>query len=259
MPSVKHIAKARQRYAMVPVLDEDGNQKTVPVINAKTGQPKTARGGRPVTRKLTREDRDNPLPPRHCDYPACPEPDKVIAIGTPFKCLSIKQQFGGRELFRHESCPSWNPWEYSNSLSARISQIQSMDLGSDGWEGEDDPGAAAEEVASAIEELADEKEEAGQNMEDGFGHETSASAELKETAEGLREWASQVRDVTLPDFPDDQCLECEGTGSIGDGDEATDCEQCGGEGTAEPSEEQLDAWREEAEQAIQDELGNSPV
>lgn len=246
MPTVKHIAKARQRYEMVPVMDpETGKQKEV-AVNKSDGTPKLAKGGRPVTRKITKTDETKPLPPRKCDYPACPQPDKDIAIGTPFKCLSIKQQWGGRELFRHEGCPTWQQWEYSDSLSAKISRIQSASLDPDNWESEDDARGAAGEIADQIEELADEKEEAGQNMEDGFGHATSASDELIEQSEAIRSWGEEVRDVDLPEFPEADPGDC-------------DDKDCGLDHTEVPGHEQLDQWQQEAEQAIRDALDNSPV
>jgi hypothetical protein len=235
MPSIKHIAKARQRYEMVPVIDpESGQQKTVPV-NRPDGTPKTDKRGNAVTRKVTQADLTKPLPPRRCDYPSCPEPDKVIAIGTAFKCLSIKQQFGGRELFRHETCPAWQPWEYSSSLSARISQIQSYALDSAGWETEDDAKSAAEDAASQIRELSEEKGEAADNMESGFGHETEQSQELRQTADDLESWASEVESaldsVSFPDAEDDNM----------------------------PTNDEMEQWRDEAQQAIQYALDNSPV
>jgi hypothetical protein len=229
---------------MVPVLDEDGSPKTVPVM--KNGKPQLAKGGRPITRKVTEVDKSKPLPPRHCDYPSCPVPDKVIAIGTPFKVISIKRQFGGVEYFRHEGCPSWQPWEYSDSLSAKVARIQNMPLSCDDWDDEEQAKEAAGEVADAIEELAEEKEESAQNMEDGFGHETEQSAELRETADSLRSWAEEVRDVDMPDFPEADPGDCSDP-------------ECRLDHTEVPGEEQLDQWRQEAEQAIRDAMDNSPV
>jgi hypothetical protein len=236
MPTIKRIAKARQRYEMVPVLDDDGKQKEVPVVNQKTGQPKMAKGNRPVMRKLTVADQSRPLPPRKCDYSACPEPDKNIAIGTPFKCLSIKQQFGGRDLFRHDGCPDWQQWEYSNSLSARISQIQSTVINPGGWEAEDDPKSEAESIAEEIRGLAEEKNEAADNMESGFGHETEQSQELSEIADNLESWADDVANACDSlEFPE---------ADVTPDDEMADA---------------MEAWREEAQQAIQDALDNSPI
>ncbi len=107
------ISAARQRYEMVPVLDENGNQKTVRTA-------KKDRRGNPVMRKLTVADHTKPLPPRKCEK--C---GSELEIGKPFRVVSVKTQRGGYDRFRCMNCPVWQPWELSNSLSARCQQIQS--------------------------------------------------------------------------------------------------------------------------------------
>jgi hypothetical protein len=257
MARARIISKARQRYEMVPVLDEDGKQKEVPVTRAD-GTPKmTRRGSQPIMRKLTMPDKTRPLPPRQCERCGA-----ELSIGKPFRVISIKRQVGGTDRFRCMSCPIWQPWEVSNSLSARVQQIQAADF--DVSEVEDESGAqdAATVLADQIRELAEEKAESAQNMEDGFGHATSASDEIREQAEQLESWAGEMEGLSFEDPPDTDCTECEGQGKIidpGEPDDPTDCSACNGTGEREVPDEEWDEWRESVRQVIQDALDNCPI
>lgn len=267
MARVTHVRRAQQRYATTPVLDEQGQPKRVPVFRKGTDQPRTNKHGRAQTMLVTRQDREHPLPPYTCD--ACHQP---IEVGTPYKWIAPKSgPYGGRRLNRHEGCPTWNVWEYSSSLSARTAQIAY-----DFWttfdaadaESTDDIESMLEDCASEIEALAEEKRESATNIEDGFGHPTSASEELEQVADDLDSWAEEVRSADLPEFPDQcsecdgegkaQCETCEGTGTS-DGDEEGNCTPCDGtgevdceacEGTGEPSEEDKGNWLDEVREAV---------
>lgn len=236
MPRVTYVKAAQQRYQMVPVTGEDGQ----PVRTEVAGR--TAKSGRQVSRRQTRPDLDKPLPPYTCDY--CHEP---IAIGTPYKHISPKSgPYGSRKLTRHGGCPTWQPWDYSNSLSARLSKI-AHDFDS-AVDDASDPGAvesAQSEAADAARELAEEKRESAQSIEEGFQHPTSQSEELNDTADQLDEWANEIEGISVPDFPEPEETDCESC----DGEPGTkDCEDCAGEGTytpEEPADEQVDEWREE--------------
>lgn len=271
MPRVNYVAKARQRYAPKPIIDPaTGQQKRVPVM--KNGKQVTDKRGKPVTRKLSEPDLEKPLPLRECDAPGCPEPDRIIQVGTPFKWIAIKRAYGGIEKYRHKDCPTWQVWEYSDSLSARISRIQ-HDAGLDLANADDEDGFtdACSSAADAIRELADEKEEAGQNMEDGFQHETEQSAELKDIAEQLREWADAVESaygdsgIDEPEPEPEECRNCGGTGKVETDESAPElenCEECGGTTqvtSEEPTEEQMEDWRQEVRDALQEVIDNSPI
>jgi hypothetical protein len=69
MPRVTVVKHAQQRYETVPVLDDRGQPKVVPVM--RNGVQRTTKRGRPVTMRLTREDRTKPKPNLRCDFPAC--------------------------------------------------------------------------------------------------------------------------------------------------------------------------------------------
>jgi hypothetical protein len=107
MARITHVKRAQQRFKTVPVLDDAGNQKSTPVMLLRGAElgvaelvQKTTKDGRPIVRKLTIEDPDQPLPPEECDF--CHEP---IAVGTAYKYTA-----GIIRRTRHESCPTWPPF-----------------------------------------------------------------------------------------------------------------------------------------------------
>lgn len=239
MPKVTHVKAARQRYVMVPVTDESGNQ--VQTETTRKTRAKPGRDSHAITRRQTRPDLGQPLPPRNCG--SCGKP---IAIGTPYKWMAPRSgPFGGRKLYRHESCPAWQHWEYSDSLSAQLAHV-SFDF----WNalGNAEDAAGVTEVlgnaASEIREIAGAKRESAQNIEDGFQHPTEQSEELNQIADDLDSWADEVENADVPEYPepeeDTPCGDCDG--EAGD----TGCGTCHGKGTYtpdEPTEEQADEWR----------------
>lgn len=223
MPRVNHVKRAQQRYATKPVIDPaTGEQKRTPMMNSRTGEQKVTKSGRPVFLRITERDLDSPKPMPRCDYPQCAHEDREIAVGSPYKWI---QPSGGAMRSRHADCPSWNVWEYSSSLSARIAEIQHGTA--DSIESVEDAEAWAADKAQEIRDLAEEKRESAQNMEEGFGHETSQSQELNETADQLEEWADEVENVDLPDEPED--------------------------------EDERDAWLDQLHEALDEALNNSPL
>lgn len=223
MPKITYVMKAQQRYQTVPVIDpETGEQKRSPVMR-KDGTPKTTKSGRPITLGITARDISRPKPLFKCDH--C---GKEIQIGTPYKHMTPKSgPYGGRTLTRHAGCPSWQSWEYSSALWARIEQIQ-HDFQT-AMEGALDPDAvtdALSDAAQAVRDLSEEKRESADSLEDGFGHSTYQSEELNQTADDLEGWADEIENADVPAIEDYPCSECDGEGEI-------DCEYCGGDGTDE--------------------------
>lgn len=272
MARITHVKRARQRYETVPVLDDQGEQVIIPVTN-KDGSPKTDKHGRQITIRKTTEDLTKPLPPRTCEH--CGEP---IEVGTPYKHVTPRSgPYGGQQRNRHETCPTWQIWELSNSWSARAAQaVDGFDGAyfTDEATGPDDIDTS--EVADAIRELAEESREAAENIRDGFGHDTWLSEEADSRADELDQWADEVENVDLPDLDDPEevaCPECEGEGRVenpdydaddedSDEEEEIDCPDCDGTGRVEGeehTEEQLNDWRDEAAAAIDDVLGACPV
>lgn len=260
MPKVNHVKRAQQRYATKPVIDPaTGEQKVTPMFNSRTGEPKLTKHGRPVVLRITERDLERPLPMPKCDAPECTQPSREIAVGASYKWI---EPSGQRIRNRHATCPTWKQWEYSSSLSARIAQIQ--DEGPGDFESAEDAQEWASNKAQEIRDLAEEKRESASNIEDGFGHATSQSDELNETADNLESWADEMDSVDLPEFPEveeQDCEECNGTGQIDGDEEPTACETCGASGhvVPDPTDDEMQEWADEVRSALEDVLGNSPV
>lgn len=241
MARITHVKKAQQRYKTVPVLDEQGEPVRTPVMR-RDGTQKVTKRGRPVFMSKTVADKSQPLPELSCDYPGCSINGGKIAVGSSYKHITPKSgPYGGRQRNRHAEHPNWRIWEYSSSLSARIAQI--IDGAETSIPGEateaSDYESVLESAADEIEGLAEEKEEAATNIEEGFGHETSSSADRREEAESLRDWAEELRGVSFDDPPE----------------EPEDDED---EGAVETYESEMEDWRETCSSVVEDALGNSP-
>lgn len=284
MARITHVKSARQRFATVPVIDPaTGEQKQTPVmVNRKVRQEngeyisvpqqKVTKKGRPVFMKVTESDKSQPLPNLSCEK--CKQ---EIKVGDPYKHVTPKSgPYGGRTRRRCASCPTWEPWDLSNALWARIQQVisQAQEAVEDGKAGHDSDAvrSAMEEAAQGIRDLAEEKSESAQNMEDGFGHETEQSSELREQGEQLEQWADEIESAEIPDFPEEpegeqDCDKCSGSGEIdepeteeSDGD-TVECAKCSGSGRVEATEitdDQASDWETEVESGT-DILDNSPV
>jgi len=282
MPRVNHVKKAQQRYKTVPVLDADGN----PTYRVLQRARPTKRGATETRQRVTVADKTQPLAPLRCDFPGCHTGS--IEVGEAYKWIKPKSgPYGGSQRNRHEAHPSWHPWEYSSSLSARTAQISHEaweTFNAAEFETDDDVKSVLSDVAEQIRELAEEKREGAQNIEDGFGHPTSQSEELEGIADELDTWADDVENVDVPELPEpDQvdCAECEGEGSTeagcddcqatgvientegevtgecstcgGVGQIVTECATCEGSGQVdgeEPTEEQMEAWNDEVQEAF---------
>lgn len=198
MAKITHVKSARQLYKTVPVLNPDGTQKTTPVLKAD-GTQKTTKTGKPVFMKVTVADKSQPLPPRTCEECRLP-----IEVGTSYKHVTPKSgPYGGTTRYRHATCSDWQPWDLSGALWARVAQIvhdaEAMEFTED-MEVEDME-SVMDDAVTAIQELAEEKRESAQNIEDGFGHATTASEELNEVADELENWASSMESYDFPEKP----------------------------------------------------------
>lgn len=180
MARVTHVKSARQRYATVKTGD------STPVMS-RSGAQKVTKRGTPVVRRTVEYDYSKPLPNRTCEH--C---QAEIKVGSPYKWVAPKSgPYGGHKRYRCAVCPSWQPWELSNALWARIAQITAAAQGIDTSDAAE-VRSALETAAEEIRSLASEKEEGADNMEDGFGHETEQSSQLRETAENLNSWADEI-------------------------------------------------------------------
>jgi hypothetical protein len=224
MPTITRVKAAQQRYETVPVLDAQGEPVQVQVKNAD-GSPKTDKRGHLVFMTRTVPDKTKPKPAEDCGR--C---GKAIEVGSPYKHMSPKSgPYGGTRLVRCEACPDWQVWEYSNSLSARLSEISYYF-----WENiaevtnADDVTDALANAAQAVTDIAEEKRESAQNIEDGFQHSTYQSDELNQQADDLEAWAQEIENADVPSAP-----------------EAT----WEGDTEVPPTDEQFEEWRVEVQEA----------
>lgn len=284
MARITHVKAARQRYATVPVIDPNtGEPKTTPVMVSRTVRAadgsttttsvqKTTKTGRPVTMKVTTTDKTRPLPNYTCEV--C---KTEITVGSPYKHVTPKSgPYGGTTRRRCAQCPTWQPWDLSNALWARIDQVISpaQDAVEDAKSDHDADTirSVLETAAQSIRELAEEKTGAADNMESGFGHETEQSAELRDQGDQLEQWADEIGSADIPDFPEEpegyqECYECGGSGMV-DGPETehadggtTECSECEGSGevdATEVTEDQVNDWETEVDEGA-DILGNNPL
>lgn len=253
MARVTFVKKAQQRFAMVPVLDAEGQPVRTPVIDKRTGQQKVSKRG-PVFMTQTVADKTKPLPNETCGK--C---GKEIKPGDPYKWIQPKSgPYGGRRLVRCAECPTWHVWDYSSSLSARTAELAyNCEQEIENAETPDDVRSALESMAEAVRELAEEKRESASNIEEGFGHPTSASEELESVADELDGWADEVAEADVPETDDYKCQTCMGEGTEdcdncedGKTPAGKDCTECDGSGQVPCSECEgeedyidLESWR----------------
>lgn len=183
----------------------------------------------------------------------CQRCGEVIRKGEPYKHISPRAHRAarGRKLVRCATCPDWQVWEYSNSLSARVQQIQHEWAKSIEEAAEDNLEDIPVELASAIRELAEEKRESATNIEYGFGHATSQSDELNQTADDLDGWADDIESFDMDDRPE-----------LGDHTRLCDDPDCGCDEEVpdeEGYESALSEWFEDKKSELEGLLEASPV
>lgn len=214
MARIIHVKSARQRFEMVPDVDDLGNQKESLVRNPD-GSPKTTKHGEKVYRRLTVQDRSKPLPNLRCDLPECGE---EILPGQPYKHIT---PYDGEQHSRHAEHRDWHVWEYSNSRSAQIMRTQSeMHDALDAWQPTDegDFESMREELEGMAQTEADDQEAALSAMPEGL-QDGSQAAETLDLLEG---WLDEISgaDASNEDFyerctgcnPGDVCSMCNDTG-----------------------------------------------
>lgn len=237
MARVTHVKSARQRYAMVPVLDDEGNVKRTPVMKRDGVTPKTTKTGREVTMKVTVQDRSKPLPNLRCDFPGCAVDGGEILPGTSYKHITPRSgPYGGTQRNRHAGHPDWNVWEYSYSRSAQVartvSEIHAM-IDDYTMETADDFDNMRQQAQDMAQEQLDEQEEALGNMPEQLQDGSQAS----EYRDALESWVDEIGNADAPDEGEafEDCDECDGTGEAKDS-----CDNCDGTGTCDAGTEDED-------------------
>jgi hypothetical protein len=284
MARVTYVKSARQRYKMVPVLNEDGSPKVTPVLR-RDGSPKKTKRGREVTMRVTVQDKTQPLPNLRCDFPGCDIDGGEILPGTSYKHITPRSgPYGGTQRNRHAAHPSWNVWEYSYSRAAQVARVcNDMSEAIDSWEptDESDFDSLRDELEQMAQEAADEAREAVDNMPEQLQDGSQAA----ENADMLEDWVGEFGNASAPDeeFYEDcevcdgtgetmqECDTCGGSGEVEDDDEpegTRQCDDCGGSGEVEDSCEECDGgktdvvsedWIEAAREALREPVDACPL
>lgn len=133
----------------------------------------------------------------------CEKCSNPINIGDPYQYVKVKRQRGGVKRDRCMDCPNWKASELTSS--SFLSTIYAAD------EDQPEPSSnpdSADVAESEIEDLrthfaeaaraaAEIRIEAADNMEEGFGHETSMSAELREQGEHAESVADEIEGLSF--------------------------------------------------------------
>jgi hypothetical protein len=244
MARIHFVKKAQQRYQMVPETDRQGNRVSTP-LKRRDGSPKVTKTGRPIVRRQTIADKSQPLPPRRCER--C---SKEIAVGTPYKWVAPKSgPYGGYKRYRCDECPSWKPSELSSAKTAPIMAAME-DLDFTGCVTKDDFVSQLEALADTVQEVADSYIESADNMEEGFGHSTSPSDELRQKGEDLESAADDLRNALDGEEDEPDSCDLHETNIIFDGQEPDEDEDdC-------DCQDRYDQWYESLSEAAMDAANN---
>lgn len=159
----------------------------------------------------------------------CELDDKEIKPGDSYRKATGRRSGGFYTRTRCADCPTWQQWDLSDSLPARLAEIVHVyDAAIGGATSTDDFEQALSDAQEAVEELAQEKRDGAENMEAGFGHETEQSQQLNEDADQLDDWANSIESAKtdIPDLPEPE------------------------DNADELTEDQIETWRDEAIAAI---------
>jgi hypothetical protein len=164
--------------------------------------------------KLDHEFTQKPLSCDHCGKP--------INIGDPYKWIAPRAHRAaqGIKRNRHTTCPAWRPSQTTSSphlatiygaQEAAEDQVSAVTANSaeDTADAEEALKGIAEEFAEAVMEASESYGESATNIEDGFGHETYQSEELREKSEAIEGWADEVAAYDTTEYDEDlDCAEC---------------------------------------------------
>jgi hypothetical protein len=149
------------------------------------------------------------------DAGTCQKCREPVAAGPSYKWFKPRY---GRRVIAHASCPSFRRSELTtNDKLSSLYAIQEEigDFKVDSETTLEDAKSFMEDQATAAGDVAEMYRESASNIEDGFGHATSASEEMEEHASEVEDWASTLRDCldSLEEFeyPEDKptCVTCE--------------------------------------------------
>ncbi|KKL96940.1 hypothetical protein LCGC14_1839490 [marine sediment metagenome] len=154
----------------------------------------------------------------------CVRCSEEIKIGEPYRFITPR--FGGKRCFCQK-----HPPRQSDLTGGKLGELYGIqegledDLVSFQRDGEVDMEASLSEAADEADRIADEYEGSIQNMPDSL-QQSPVAEECQERAEASREWAEELRGVTLPEEPGETEAESEGEED-------------------EEEDEAMDTWRDE--------------
>lgn len=201
--------------------------------------------------------------PLRCE--ACGKP---INIGDSYKWVAPRAHRAarGHKRNRHTTCPGWKASELTSSphlasIYAAQETAETDLAGIDVSTPEDTTAAVerlceiAEAFADGIMEASESYGESATNIEDGFGHETYQSEELREKSEAIEGWAEEASQYDPDEFDEELvCAECgldeESCQDQQDDDDAHDYDE-------DPSP--LDDWLQDQIDNLTDIIYNSPL
>lgn len=242
MARINHVKSAQQRYEMVPKLGTNRDPIVTPVLR-KDGSPKITKNGKEIVRRITVEDRSKPKP-----MPTCGKCGATIEVGQPYKWVKTKSgPYGGMTKYRCATCPTWRPSELSSSKMAGVYAAQEQcDDNAGDCQTRDDFEQLAVDIADQIDAVAEEYQESADNIEEGFGHETSMSDELRSKYDELTSWAEEIRSTDFEDTPEEPVFDPDG-----DGTEHEEHEEW--------LMDEFEPWRDACIEAITSIVGDCPV
>ncbi len=172
------------------------------------GQPKG------VHDELDHEFTQEPLTCDHCRKP--------INVGDPYKWIAPRAHRAAKGIKRnrHTTCPAWKPSQTTSSqhlatiygaqesAEEQITAV-TVDTAEDTADAEEALKGIADEFVESIQEAVESYAESAQNIEDGFGHETYQSEELREKSEAIDDWSTDVASYDVEEFVEDlACMDC---------------------------------------------------
>jgi hypothetical protein len=136
----------------------------------------------------------------------CGKCGERIEIGATYREVRSKRQRGGVTMRRCSTCPTWKPSELTTSEFLSILLAASEDEPEISIDPDDQDGTVSgleslrEHYAEAARSAAQIRLDAADAMEDGLGHETQTSADLRAVGDEVDGIADEIEGVDLDDF-----------------------------------------------------------
>lgn len=135
--------------------------------------------------------------------------NKDINEGDSYSWVALRVgRMSTRKNFCTEHPPRASDMTTSDKLARLYEAQESVEDALDGDFTRDDVAQALRDAGEAAQEVAQEYEESADNIEEGFGHETQMSEEIREKSSNCEDWSSTLDsaadDVESLDDPDDE-------------------------------------------------------